>query len=457
MIKAGKKNASFNSQICDIFWEKYTILIVDDNPKNLGFVVEYLEEFGLTILVSQDGESALKRANFAHPQLILLDILMPGIDGFETCRRLKANPQTKNIPVIFMTALATPEDKIKGFEVGAVDYVTKPIQHQEVWARVKTHLQIYLLNQQLEQQNQLLQQLVAERTAELSQALENLQQSQLQLVKHEKMSILGQLVAGVAHEINNPLGFIAGNLQHAQEYIKDLLKYLQSYQHYYPNPVPEMVNLAEEIDLEYIMEDLPEIIASMKEGTDRIRAISKSMRTFSRADTAKKVPFNIHEGIDSTLIILKHRLKANQKRSEIQIIKSYSQLPKIQCYPGQLNQVFMNLIANAIDALEELNEQQCKDQMKYHPHKLYQLFIQTKLNSAKTHVIISIKDNGIGITPEVQSRLFEYLYTTKEPGKGTGLGLSISRQIVQDKHGGDLTCHSTPGEGTEFVISLPIA
>ena len=454
MIKAGSLERSTNADSsAEQNWSDYTLLIVDDNPTNVGVVVDYLEEFGLNILVSQDGESALKRAKFARPHLILLDVMMPGIDGFETCRRLKANPKTQHIPVIFMTALANPEDRLKGFEVGAVDYVTKPIQHEEVWARVKTHLQIYLLNQKLAQQNQLLQQRVAERTAELSQALEELQQSQLQLVQHEKMASLGQLVAGVAHEINNPLGFIAGNLQHAQEYIADLLKYLQTYQHYYPNPVPEIVNLAEEIELDYLIEDLPDTIASMKEGTDRIREISKSMRTFSRADTAKKVPFKLHEGIDSTLLILKHRLKANPHRPEIQIIKQYGDFRPVRCYPGQLNQVFMNLIANAIDALEEFNQGRSKEEIKANPN---QITIQTAMSDDRNYVTIKIKDNCLGMTPEVQAKIFDHLYTTKAVGQGTGLGLSISRQIVVEKHGGTITCTSEIGQGTEFAIALPL-
>ena len=436
-------NVNFN-------WEDYTLLIVDDNPTNLGVVVDYLEDSGLTILVSQDGESAITRAQFARPHLILLDVMMPGIDGFETCRRLKADPQTRDIPVIFMTALANTEDKVKGFEVGGVDYVTKPIQHEEVLVRVKTHLQIYDLNRQLEEQNQLLQQRVAERTAELERALQDLQQFQLQLVQSEKMSALGQLVAGVAHEMNNPIGFLRGNLEPAIEYVRDLLNHLRLYQQVYTEPPAEIVKSAEEIDLEFIVEDLPESIASMADAVERIGDISTSLRTFSRTDAVAKMPFNLHDGLDSTLLILKHRLKGNQKRPPIEIIKKYGELPEIECLPGQINQVFMNLLANAIDALEECSGDRCYADLQNEPHEIQ---IKTEIQDDK--VIVRIGDNGVGMSEEVKSKMFEQGFTTKPVGKGTGLGMAIARQIVEEKHGGSLTCTSELGKGTEFLIEIP--
>ncbi len=288
---------------------------------------------------------------------------------------------------------------------------------------------------------------------QLEKSLETLKTAQLQLVQSEKMASLGQLVAGVAHEINNPLGFIAGNLEHAKQYIQDILSHLHLYQKYYPDPVPEILESAAEIELEYIMEDLPDMIASMKEGTDRIREISKSMRTFSRADTAKKVPFHIEEGIDSTLLILKHRLKASQHRPEIQIVKKYGNLPAVKCYPGQLNQVFMNLIANGIDALEDYNQYGSKDEIKANPN---QIIIETILSEDGRNALIKIKDNARGMSPEIQAKIFDHLFTTKAVDKGTGLGLSISRQIVEVSHGGKITCISELGKGTEFTVALPL-
>jgi len=287
----------------------------------------------------------------------------------------------------------------------------------------------------------------------LEKSLQQLEEMQIQLVQGEKMASLGQLAAGVAHEINNPVSFIAGNISHAREYVRDLINLINLYQEHYPQPVAEISEEMEAIDLEYLVKDLPELISSMEAGTNRITQISHSMRTFSRADTVKKVPFNIHEGIDSTLMILSHRLKANQKRPSIQIVKNYGELPEIQCYPGQLNQVFMNLIANAIDALEEYNKGRSYEQITADPN---QITLSTEILENSPDIAIGIKDNGPGMPEDVQRQVFEHLFTTKPPGKGTGLGLSISRQIVEDKHGGKLNCSSQVGLGTEFVIEIPL-
>ncbi|MDJ0519458.1 MAG: AAA family ATPase [Trichodesmium sp. MO_231.B1] len=280
---------------------------------------------------------------------------------------------------------------------------------------------------------------------------QQLEQIQLQLIQSEKMASIGQLVSGVAHEINNPVGFIGGNLDYATEYIQDLMDLLQLYEQGIDWHSQTTQNKIEEIELDYLREDLPELIESMKEGTERIAEISKSMRTFSRGDTIAKVPFNIHEGIDSTLLILKHRLKANEVRPEIQVVKNYGNLPEVNCYPGQLNQVFMNLIANAIDAMDESNFGQTFTEIKASPN---QISITTEIDNAKQQVIIRIGDNGMGMSEEVKQKIFGHLFTTKGVGKGTGLGLSISRQIVVEKHGGEITFTSELGKGTEFMISL---
>jgi len=228
---------------------------------------------------------------------------------------------------------------------------------------------------------------------------------------------------------------------------------LNLYQQYYPTPAPEIKNEIEKIELEFLLKDLPCLISSMKEGTDRIRNISTSLRTFSRTDAPTKIAANLHEGLNSTLMILGHRLKATPTRPTIQVIKKYGALPLVECYPGQLNQVFMNIIANAIDAIDELSEECCCTQIQCFPQIIT---ICTEVNEDTTRAVIRIKDNGPGMLDAVKEQVFEYLFTTKPVGKGTGLGLSISRQIVVEKHGGMLTCISSKGQGTEFVIEIPI-
>lgn len=286
----------------------------------------------------------------------------------------------------------------------------------------------------------------------LSQALHDLQETQTQLIQTEKMSSLGQLVAGIAHEINNPVNFIYGNLGHMAAYTEDLLELVALYDRSYPDPHPDLQHRIEEIDLQFLREDLPKTLASMKMGADRIRKIVLSLRNFSRLDQADMKRVDIHEGIDSTLLILQHRLKAKAEEPEIQVIKDYGNLPLVECYAGQLNQVFMNLISNAIDALEDWNFCRSPQQIETNPAILR---ICTKqLNNDR--VAISIADNGGGIPETVQRHLFDPFFTTKPVGKGTGLGLSISYQIVTEKHGGTLRCISTPGQGAEFMIEIPV-
>ncbi|AFZ26115.1 putative ATPase [Cylindrospermum stagnale PCC 7417] len=305
---------------------------------------------------------------------------------------------------------------------------------------------ISLENARLYQQSQ-------EYVQKLEFSLVELKEMQLQLVQSEKMSALGNLIAGVAHEINNPVGFIAGNIQPAIDSIGDLFQIIDLYQQQFPAPGAEIEAEIAEIDLEYLREDLLKLISSMKLGTDRIRSISNSLRTFSRVDQEYKVAFNIHEGIDSTILILKHRLKASETRPAIQIIKDYGNLPLVECFPGQLNQVFMNLLANAIDALEESNVGMNFHEIKDHPNEIK---IQTCLSEEQEHVLIRIRDNGIGMSVEVKHKVFDHLFTTKAVGKGTGLGLAIARQIVVEKHGGTLEVNSVQGQGSEFVVQIPI-
>ncbi|WP_193197520.1 GAF domain-containing protein [Nostoc sp. MG11] len=301
------------------------------------------------------------------------------------------------------------------------------------------------------QQTQLLNQ-TKEQTAKLAQALHDLQQTQTQLIQSEKMSSLGQLVAGVAHEINNPVNFIYGNINHVSEYAEDLLSILELYQQHCPNPSPEIRDRSEEIDLEFAIEDLPKTLSSMKIGVERIRQIVLGLRNFSRLDQAEMKPVDIHEGIDSTLLILQHRLRAKPESPAIELVKEYGDLPLVECYAGPLNQVFMNVLSNAIDALEDGKES------KSEPHSS-QIIIRTAIGELEDNVksvVIRIADNGLGIPETLRARICDPFFTTKPVGKGTGLGLSISYQIIVEKHGGVFKCDSQPGLGTEFWIEIPM-
>jgi urea transport system substrate-binding protein len=364
----------------------------------------------------------------------------------------------------------------------------------ELIAAVVDQLAIAMDQAELFAQSRTAALLATAQAEQLKQALHDLQSYQAQLVQTEKMSTLGTLVAGVAHEINNPTSFIYGNLHYANEYIKDLLALVHLYQHHYPNPVPEIQAHAQAVELDFLIEDLPKVLCSMETGAERIRHLVLSLRNFSRRDQAQMQTVDIHEGIESTLLILNNRLKANGERCAIKVIKEYGELPNVECYPSQLNQVFMNILGNAIDALEELNVERLLAQRRSFNEDEAQvesdastvatatsggataLTLSTQFSnlqpsnrqpatpcirirtevSASNHVIVRIADNGPGMTEEVKVQLFDPFFTTKPMGKGTGLGLSISYQIVVEKHQGILRCESAPGEGTEFSIEIPM-
>lgn len=285
-----------------------------------------------------------------------------------------------------------------------------------------------------------------QKATQLEKTLGELRQTQAQLVQTEKMSSLGQLVAGIAHEINNPVNFIYGNLNHANDYIADLLNLVQLYQQHHPNPALEVQNEIEEIDLSFVMEDLPKLFNSMKVGADRIQQIVLSLRNFSRMDEAEVKAVNLHDGIESTLLILQSRLKAKNDFPAVEVVKEYAELPLVECFAGQLNQVFMNILANAIDALEGAFVMGHSSSPT--------IWIRTE-SVNRDLVAIRIRDNGPGMTERVYKHLFDPFFTTKPVGRGTGLGLSISYQIVTERHRGTLTCHSTLGMGSEFVIEIP--
>ncbi len=296
------------------------------------------------------------------------------------------------------------------------------------------------------------QEALQQKTQQLEAALKEIKETQAKLIQSEKMSSLGQLVAGIAHEVNNPINFIHGNILHANEYTENLLNLIELYTKYYPQPVAEIQEEIEEIGLDFLVKDLPKLLSSMKVGAERIRQIVLSLRNFSRLDEAEHKAVDVHEGIDNTLLILQHRFKEKVGSSTIKVVKNYGNLPLIECYAGQLNQVFMNIINNGLDALEEYNHQRSLEEIKNHP-SIIKITTEVVDNN---WVQIRIADNGYGIPKEVQKRLFDPFFTTKSVGKGTGLGLSISYQIVVEKHKGDLQCISAPGEGSEFVIKIPI-
>ncbi|HEY9609884.1 response regulator [Allocoleopsis sp.] len=755
--------------------QKEEILVVDDTSANLKLISDFLGESGFKVRIAKSGIQALKLLERASPDLILLDIMMPEMDGFETCRRLKSWEKTKDIPVIFMTAIAdfaNPENKVKGLTLGAVDYITKPIQLEEILARVKIHLHLRSLTKQLQEQNAILQEeirnkeaaakhrqqaeakliaseaklataqrvahvgnwefdaltkeltwseelfrifgldpsqpeptykqniqqiypddralwqkkvrralqqgqsynfdfrivrpngqvrhiegrgegivneqgqviklfgtalditdrkqaemllagqnhileliasdvplseildtlarfveqqsgkmrcsfllldpeerlrfgaapslpqsynhaidgvaigpevgscgtaayskatvivsdiatdplwasgrdlalsyglracwstpilsaqgtvlgtfagyydqpqrptqldqdLIAqtlylakiaierersqqelrqsearerEKAQELEQTLGELKRTQTQLIQTEKMSSLGRMVAGITHEINNPISFIYGNLTPAKEYFKDLTQLIEIYEKTYPNSTPEIQQLIEEIDLEFLMEDWSKLMHSMQVGAERIEQTVLSLKSFSRLDESALKPIDIHENLDNTLLILQHRLRAEGNRPEIQVIKDYSQLPLLYCYASQLNQVFMNLFDNAIDALEHQSESRLitiKTAMESGEWRVENEEESTSTSS----VVIRVTDNGKGMDEEVLQHIFDPFFTTKAVGKGTGLGLAISHQIVVEKHKGHISCLSTPGQKTEFIVEIPV-
>ncbi|MEL6461438.1 MAG: ATP-binding protein [Cyanobacteria bacterium J06621_15] len=364
--------------------------------------------------------------------------------------------KTITLPIIKLTDVAEETTRNSNFDlqvpVTTADEIgILGISLNQLILRVKNLLKEQAEAQEkLEIYNQNLEKKVEQRTEKLTKTLEELQYTQAQLIQKEKMSSLGQLVAGIAHEINNPANFIHGNLDYTKDYLQDLLNLVELYQSEYPNPTEAIEEEIENIEFEFLQEDLPNILSSMQTGSQRIRDIVKSLRTFSRLDEADYKKVDIHESIESTLMIIHSRLKASPERCEITVIKNYDKLPLVECYAGQLNQVFLNLLFNAIDVLEEKISNAGNS-----PFLAPQIDISTKLLNPE-RIAIHIADNGLGIKEKIREQIFNPFFTTKPVGQGTGLGLAVSYQIVVDKHHGELSCSSTLGEGSEFVIEIPV-
>lgn len=465
---------------------KRNILVVDDTPDNLRLLSAMLTAQGFEVRKALNGKMALTACQMVLPDVILLDINMPDMDGYQVCQQLKADDKTSDVPVIFISALDDVVDKIKAFDVGGVDYIAKPFHGAEVVLRIENQINLRLLQVKLQEKNFLLQ-----------QALDNLQASQVKQIQNEKMVALGQLVAGLAHEINNPISFIYGNLQYAGQYVQDLVNLIEVYQQEYPKPTSKIQQIAKDIDLNFMITDLQNLISAMYRGSDRIREIVLALQHFSRHDEAEMKRVNIHEDIENTLVMLQHRLRETADRPAIVILKDYGKLPLVTCYASELNQVFMHLLNNAIDAIEEgvgnqsptrypstpleeisdalygtqgaelgnttlsplaspqLLEILHEGRRSYRLLSTPQIRIHTEVTDLNM-VKIAIADNGPGIEESLRSRLFDPFFTTKSVGKGSGLGLSISYQIIVQKHRGNITCTSSVEQGAEFVIEIPI-
>ncbi|WP_427160863.1 GAF domain-containing protein [Aliinostoc sp. HNIBRCY26] len=407
-------------------------------------IQNYPEKYSLPSAI-QDAEVQLIAEKTLNKEIIR-------IDNVETLTDTSAQKFLRDFHLTAFLALPvhTQSGEIGAFTCSYCSGFRLWLDHEvELLQSVTNQLAIAIDQAKLYTQSRIAAQTAQEKAQQLEAALRELQQTQVQLIHSEKMSSLGQLVAGIAHEINNPVNFIYGNINHAREYVKDLLDLVELYKQNYCPPVAEIREFIDAIDLDFLTQDLLKVLNSMNLGAERIRQLVLSLRNFSRLDEDGMKLVDIHEGIDSTLLILQNRLKAKPGVTEIQIIKEYGDLPKVVCHAGQMNQVFMNLLANAIDALEDATTDEQENSTPP------QIHIQTQLTDHQ-QVMITIADNGPGMTEEIRDRLFDPFFTTKPVGKGTGIGLSISYQIIVNKHQGKLECISTPGKGAEFIITIPL-
>lgn len=408
-----------------------SILIVDDEPANLAVLSDVLQQ-RYRVRAARSGEQALRiAASQPQPELLLLDIMMPGMDGRQVLERLRANPETRHIPVIFVTALDTKENELQGLAQGAADYITKPIKPAILLARVKVQLELKQARDELQRQNLDLE-------AEVRRRQKENEQIQLQLLQADKMAAIGQLAAGVAHEINTPVGFVRANLDSLGAYLQQLIQVLEAYRALDSSAldlVPEISAVRElerQADLEYLIPDIRQLILESRDGMNRVRDIVRDLKGFSRQSESQWEWADLHQGLDSTINIVWNQLKYH-----CELHKEYGRIPQIYCLPSQLNQVFMNLLVNAAQAIRQ------------------QGAIHLRTGSGAARVWVEVADSGTGIAPEHLKHLFEPFFTTKPMGEGTGLGLSLSYGIVQ-RHGGNIEVQSEAGQGTRFRVVLPV-
>jgi signal transduction histidine kinase len=410
---------------------KPRVLIVDDNLANIEVLGATLAR-DYEISFATGGAEGLELATRVSPDLVLLDVMMPDMDGFETCRRLRASSQLRDIPVIFISALDAVADKVKAFQAGGSDYVTKPFQPEEVRARVSTQVALYRARRELYEREEKLRQSLAE----LEAAHAKLKEMSSQLLQSEKMASIGQLAAGVAHEINNPIGFVKSNLGMLKKYVESLLRLVDEYSHLETAAAPELRQRIEAAkqreDLKFLREDVIDLIDESIDGVGRVRQIVQDLRDFSHPGESEWQSADLHAGLESTL-----NVAWNEIKYKAEVVRDYGELPSVECLSSQLNQVFLNLLVNAAQAIAERGQ------------------ITLRTRHEGDWVSVAVSDTGSGMAAEVRDKVFDPFFTTKAIGKGTGLGLSMAYGIIA-KHGGRIEVASEPGKGSTFTIWLPV-
>ncbi|WP_413167660.1 ATP-binding protein [Capilliphycus salinus ALCB114379] len=420
------------------------ILIFDEDVQSLGTLQEILQKQGYEVATADSIQSALTSADSLHPDLIIYSYISEQADGLSTIKSLKNHPHLASAFYLLLTQPQLLDSQFSLVETQIDDWVFYPIDVDELNRRVSRGLKHSKTSSEK----------VNSSSPQVQQILDELEFAQKRLIYSEKFSTLGQMISGITHEINNPVSVVKGNVSHVSEYAQDLMDLLELYGEEYPEPSPAIEERIEEIDLEFLLEDLPQVIESMKNGAERIRQLVESLRNIYRVDDSEEKAVDIHQVLDDIVLILQAKLKGKKGRA-INLVKDYGKLPEVKCYPGQLNQVFMNLLNNAIDALEDKRLETSEDEPT--------IWIKTEVVSPENsntstveQVLIRIKDNGTGIPEDVQTHIFEPFFTTKPLESGTGFGLNICHQIVVETHQGQLECVSQPGEGTELIVSLPL-